>query len=466
MTALWTAGELVAATGGTLTRDFVASGVSIDSRTVTSGDLFIALQGPNFDAHAFVGDALAKGATGAMVAQVPDGIADEAPLLVVADTLEGLTALGNAARRRSRARIVAVTGSVGKTGTKEALRLALAGQGLTHASVGSFNNQWGVPLSLARMPRDADFGVFELGMNHPGELTELSQLARPHVALVTTIEVAHLGFFASLEEIADAKAEIFDGIEAGGAAVLNRDNPFYARLAKAASKRGITRIIDFGEHAQAAIRLLDCRLGETASAVTASVMGEVLDYTIALPGRHWVMNSLAVLGAVKAVGGDAGAAAATFAQLTGLPGRGRRHTIAVQGGSFDLIDESYNASPAAVRAAIAVLAAAAVAVGGRRIMVLGDMRELGGEAGRLHAELAAPLVAAGIDLVYTVGDDAAQLHAALPETMRGAHSATAAEMAPIIAAALRAGDVVTVKGSLSMRMAAIVKHLFAGATGG
>lgn len=463
MTALWTAGELAAATGGTLTRDFVASGVSIDSRTVTTGDLFIALQGPNFDAHAFVGDAFAKGATGAMVAQVPDGIADDAPLLAVADTLEGLTALGHAARRRSRARIVAVTGSVGKTGTKEALRLALAGQGLTHASVGSFNNQWGVPLSLARMPRDAEFGVFELGMNHAGELTELSQLARPHVALVTTIEVAHLGFFASLEAIADAKAEIFDGVETGGAAVLNRDNPFYARLAESARKRGITRIIDFGEHAEAAIRLLDCRLGETASAVTASVMGEVLDYTIALPGRHWVMNSLAVLGAVKAVGGDVGAAAATFAQLTGMPGRGRRHTIALPGGSFDLIDESYNASPAAVRAAIAVLAAADVTLGGRRIAVLGDMRELGQESRRLHIELADPLVQAKITRVYTVGDDMAQLHAALPERMRGAHCATAADMAPIIAASLRPGDVVTVKGSLSMRMAIIVKHLLAGA---
>jgi UDP-N-acetylmuramoyl-tripeptide--D-alanyl-D-alanine ligase len=464
MTALWTANELAAATGGTLRRDFAASGVSIDSRTVSAGDLFIALQGPNFDAHAFVGDALAKGATGAMVAQVPDGTSDDAPLLVVADTLDGLTALGHAARRRSHARIVAVTGSVGKTGTKEALRVALAGQGLTHASVGSFNNQWGVPLSLARMPRDADFGIFELGMNHAGELTELSRLARPHVALVTTIEVAHLGFFASLEAIADAKAEIFDGVEAGGAAVLNRDNPFYARLAKAARKRGITRIIDFGEHAQATIRLLDCRLGETASAVTASVVGEELDYTIALPGRHWVMNSLAVLGAVKAVGGDVGAAAATFAQLTGLPGRGRRQTIALSGGSFDLIDESYNASPAAVRAAIAVLATASVAPGGRRITVLGDMRELGTESARLHAELAEPLVDAGIDLVYTVGDDMARLHAALPERMRGVHCARAAEMAPIIAAALRPGDVVTVKGSLSMRMAVIVKHLLADAS--
>jgi UDP-N-acetylmuramoyl-tripeptide--D-alanyl-D-alanine ligase len=463
MTALWTANDLVAATGGALTRDFAATGVSIDSRTVTAGELFVALQGPNFDGHAFVGDVLAKGAAGALVAQMPDGLAADAPLLIVADTLAGLTALGHAARQRSHARIVAVTGSVGKTGTKEALRLALAGQGLTHASVGSFNNQWGVPLSLARMPREADFGIFELGMNHAGELAELSLLARPHVALVTTIEVAHLGYFASLEAIADAKAEIFDGVEPGGAAVLNRDNPFFARLAEAVRRRGITRIIDFGEHGEAAIRLLDCRLGESASAVTASVMGEVLDYTIALPGRHWVMNSLAVLGAIKAVGGDVGGAAATFAQLTGLPGRGRRHTIALPDGSFDLIDESYNASPSAVRAAIAVLAAAAVPPGSRRIAVLGDMRELGAESGRLHEELADPLVAADIALVYTVGDDMARLHAALPERMRGVHCATAAEMAPVIAAALRPGDIVTIKGSLSMRMALIVKHLLAGA---
>jgi len=467
MTALWIAGDLAAATGGTLTRDFAAAGVSIDSRTVTAGDLFIALQGPNFDGHAFVADALAKGAAGALVAQSfvaggAAGLAADAPLLVVGDTLAALTALGRAARQRSHARIIAVTGSVGKTGTKEALRLALAGQGLTHASVGSFNNQWGVPLSLARMPREANFGIFELGMNHAGELAALSPLAQPHVALITTIEAAHLGYFPSLEAIADAKAEIFDGVAPGGAAVLNRDNPFFARLAKAARRRGIGRIIEFGEHAQAAVRLLDCRLGATASAVTASVMGEVLDYTIALPGRHWVMNSLAVLGAVKAVGGDVGAASAAFAQLTGLPGRGRRHTIALRGGSFDLIDESYNASPAAVRAAIAVLDSAAVAPGGRRIAVLGDMLELGAQSARLHAELAAPLAAADIALVYTVGDDMARLHAALPERMRGAHCASAVEMAPVIAAALRPGDVVTVKGSLGIRMAVIVKHLLAG----
>jgi UDP-N-acetylmuramoyl-tripeptide--D-alanyl-D-alanine ligase len=335
---------------------------------------------------------------------------------------------------------------------------------VTHTSVGSFNTQWGVPLSLARMPPEADFGIFELGMNHAGELAELSPIARPHVAVVTTIEVAHLGYFASLEAIADAKAEIFDGVEPGGAAVLNRDNAHFARLAKAAALRGIVRVIGFGEHREAAVRLLDCRLAPTTSAVTASVMGEVLDYTIALPGRHWVMNSLGVLGAVKAVGGDVGTAAAAFGQLAGLPGRGQRHAIALPGGQFDLIDESYNASPAAVRAAIAVLGATDVAPHGRRIAVLGDMLELGPDSGRLHAELAVPLADAKIALVYTVGSDMLRLHEALPEKMRGEHRATASEMADLIAAALRPGDVVTVKGSLGSRMAVIVKRLLADAT--
>ena len=462
MTALWSARDLAAATGGSTRHDFIVSGISIDSRTVDAGDLFIALQGPNFDGHAFVGEALAKGAVAALVAQTPAGLASDSPLLTVADTLAALSALGRAARQRSPARIIAVTGSVGKTGTKEALRLALSGQGPTHASLGSFNNQWGLPLSLARMPRETAFGIFELGMNHEGELAALSPVARPHVALITTIEAAHLGHFTSLEAIADAKAEIFTGVEPGGTVVLNRDNAFYARLAKAAGQRGIGPIIDFGEHRDAAIRLLDCRLSATSSAVTASAMGELLEYTIALPGRHWVMNSLAVLGAVKAVSGDVAAAAGTFAQLTALPGRGKRHTIQVRGGSAELIDESYNASPAAVRAAIAVLGTATVSPGGRRIAVLGNMLELGAESGRLHVNLAAPLVAAEVDLVFTVGDDMARLHAALPAPMRGSHRATAVEMADLIADALRPGDIVTVKGSLGSRMTVIVKHLLAG----
>jgi UDP-N-acetylmuramoyl-tripeptide--D-alanyl-D-alanine ligase len=461
MTPLWTADELSAATGGRLRGDVAASGVSIDSRTVARGDLFIALRGDNFDGHEFVAQALAKGAAAAMVDKLPDSIETDAPLLVVDDTLSGLTALGRAARQRSTATIIGVTGSVGKTGTKEALRLALAGQGATHASASSFNNHWGVPLTLARMPRDTKFGVLEIGMNHVGELAQLSRIARPHIALVTTVEAAHLGHFASVEAIADAKAEIFEGVEPGGTAVLNRDNSHFARLAEAAQRRGIERRIAFGEHAEAAVRLLDCQLGATASIVAATVMGETVRYTVALPGRHWVMNSLAVLATVKAAGGSVADAAASLGRLPGLPGRGHRHRLALPGGSFELIDESYNANPASMRAAIAVLGAANLAPGGRRIAVLGTMLELGPDAMRLHAELAQPLVDAGVDLVFTVGTDMEGLREALPERMRGPHRARSSEMATLVAAALRPGDIVTIKGSLGSRMAEIVKHLLA-----
>ncbi len=464
MTALWTAAEAAAATGGTASRDFAAMGVAIDSRTLARGDLFVALHGPNHDAHDFVAGALEKGAAAAMVDRIPEGLAAGAPLLRVGDTLKALTSLGRAARRRSHATIIAVTGSVGKTGTKEALRLALSEQGATHASASSFNNHWGVPLSLARMPQDTVYGVLELGMNHAGELTELGRLAQPDVALITTIEAAHLGFFASVEAIADAKAEIFGGVEAGGAAILNRDNPHFARLEAAAKHCGIARIIGFGVHERAEARLLDCQLGASASMVSATVMGEAIRYTLPLPGRHWVMNSLAVLAAVKAVGADVAAAATALGRMRGLPGRGLRQAIQRSGGSIELIDESYNANPASMRAAIAVLGATAPEQGGRRIAILGEMRELGDDASRLHAALAEPLVAAGIDLVFTVGGEMAHLRDALPERMRGGHTATSPEMPPLLDAALRPGDVVTVKGSLSTGMAVIVKHLLATAT--
>jgi UDP-N-acetylmuramoyl-tripeptide--D-alanyl-D-alanine ligase len=467
--SLWTAQEVATATGGQLSDkppsgDFAADGVSIDSRSLAEGDLFIALQGPNFDGHRFVDAAFAAGAAGALVAQASAA----AKRVVVGDTQDALTALGRAARARSRARIIAVTGSVGKTGTKEALRLALSDQGLTHASAGSLNNHWGAPLSLARMPREAAFGVFELGMNHPGELAALSPIARPHVAVITTVEPAHLGNFASIEAIADAKAEIFAGVEPGGAAVLNRDNPHYARLAAAARRRGITRVISFGEHGDAAIRMLDARLGPSASVVKASVLGQIVDYRVALPGRHWVMNSLAVLGAVKAVGGDVDAAAAALSRLAGIAGRGRRHRIALAAGAIDLIDESYNASPASMRAALAVLGAAELGAGeletgGRRIAVLGAMLELGDQSAALHAALAEPLTANRIDLVFTVGGAMERLRDALPAAMRGAHAATASELAAVLKDALRPGDVVTVKGSAGSRMGEIVRSLLAGA---
>ncbi len=459
MTALWTSTDADTATGGQSTRVWQASGISIDSRTLERGDLFVALAGPRVDGHDFLGDAFARGASAAVVHRRPPGSDNELPLLIVHDTMAALDDLGAAARKRSGARVVAITGSVGKTGTKEALRQALSRLGPTHASAGSLNNQWGVPLSLARLPKDARYAVFELGMNHPGEIAALSRLVQPEVALITTVEPAHLGFFPSVAAIADAKAEIFQGMDVTGAAVLNRDNEWFDRLDVAARAAGLSRILSFGAHAEATIRLIDCHLHATASAVTVSLDGDIIDYCIASPGRHWVMNSLGVLGAVRALGGDVVAATAAFAQMKPLAGRGRRHRIAVAKGEADLIDESYNASPASMRAAIAVLGGSEPGPGGRRIAILGDMLEMGEQAPALHAALAEPLTAAKIDLVFTVGSEMAALDRALPKAMRGGHDATSAAMADRVAPLLRAGDVVTVKGSHGIRMDQIVARL-------
>jgi UDP-N-acetylmuramoyl-tripeptide--D-alanyl-D-alanine ligase len=438
-------------------------GLSIDSRSLAPGDAFFALKDVR-DGHDFVPAALKAGAGLAVVAEsrtadMPAG----APLLVVPDVLEALRALGSAARARSAARIAAVTGSVGKTSTKEALRLALSKDGETHASVASYNNHWGVPLSLARMKRSARYGVFEIGMNHAGEIEPLTKLVRPHVAIVTNVEPVHLEYFGKVEAIADAKAEIFLGLEPGGAAVLNRDNPHYQRLAAAAAARGIARVLGFGVHPESAVRLLDCHLHATASAVTAAVMGEIVDYCVAAPGKHWVMNSLAVLAAVKAAGGDVGAAAAALGTIVPMDGRGRRHKVKVRGGTAELIDESYNASPAAMRAALAVLGANMPDKGGRRIAVLGDMLELGTAAARLHAELAEPVLEAGIHLVFTVGPEMRALHDALPKKRRGVHADTAAAMAELLPERLQAGDVIMIKGSYGTRMREVVARLLSGA---
>lgn len=462
---LWTAAELRDATRGrwsaTVSGDLPITGVSIDSRTLSRGDLFVALAGPTHDGHDFVAKAFAAGAAAALVHREPAGLPADAPLLVVDDTMAGLEALGGAARVRTGARFVAVTGSVGKTGTKEALRIALESQAPTYASQGNLNNQWGVPLSLARMPRDTAYGVFELGMNHAGEIRGLTKQVRPHVSVITTIEAAHLEYFGSVEGIADAKAEIFEGMDAAGVAVLNRDNAQYDRLVGKAKSQGLTRIVGFGRHPEAQARLVDCSLHATCSAVTASIMGERLEYCIAAPGIHWVMNSLAVLAAARAIGADTATAAAALSKVTPPKGRGQRRRIALGTGAFHLIDESYNASPVAMRAALAVLGRATTGQGGRRIAVIGDMRELGETAPRMHAELAPDVVAADVQLVFTAGPLSAELHAALPPERRGAHAADTDALAPVVAAAVRAGDVVLVKGSLGSRMSVIVDTLVA-----
>ncbi|MGA1854409.1 UDP-N-acetylmuramoylalanyl-D-glutamyl-2,6-diaminopimelate--D-alanyl-D-alanine ligase [Azospirillum sp. 11R-A] len=461
---VWTADDAAVATGGRLSGPsaWTATGVAIDSRKVAAGDLFVAIRGPNFDGHAFIGAALAAGAAAAMVDHLPDGIPEGAPLLIApSDTLESMAALGVVARARCGARFVGVTGSVGKTGTKETLRHVLSAQGATYANEGSLNNHWGVPLSLARLPADSRYGVFELGMNHAGELGPLSRQVRPHVAIVTTIEAVHLEFFSGVEAIADAKAEIFEGMDAGGIAVLNRDNGQYARLAAAARRQGLTDIWSFGAHEEADARLVDCSLHATCSAVTAMIRGERVQYCLSQPGRHWVMNSLAVLLAVKALGADVASAARSLSSLPPVKGRGTRKRIQLPQGAFTLIDESYNASPAAMAATLEVLGKIDPGAGGRRIAVLGDMRELGERADALHIGLAEPLRAANVDAVYACGPHMKTLFDRLPAAMRGAWTETSVELAPIVTGTVKGGDVIMVKGSLGSRTGLIVDALAA-----
>lgn len=458
---LWTSDDAAQATGGRSSTVWRASGVSIDSRTVARGDLFVALRGPKFDGHAFVADAFARGAAAAVVSRHPPQVAGTAPLLMVDETFVALRALAARARARSQARICAVTGSVGKTGVKEALRTVLAHQAQTAASEGNLNNHWGLPLSLARMPAGAAYGVFEMGMNHPGELGPLSYLARPHVCVITTVEAVHKAHFASVEEIAEAKAEIFTGADAGASAVLNCDNPQHDRLWSAARRCGIQRIIGFGRDRDAHVRLLDAEVGSEGSRVRADVLGQQLEYRLTVPGSHWVANSLCVLAAAAALGADVCQAACDLAEVSAPAGRGRRLTVRLPAGVFELIDDSYNASPVAMAAAFEVLGRMAPGPGGRRIAVLGDMLELGDEAPALHARLAEPLQADGIDLVFTAGPNMAHLAVALPLSMRGGHAEDAASLAPLVAEAVRAGDVVTVKGSAGSRMGTVVRALSA-----
>ncbi len=436
------------------------TGISIDSRTIAPGEAFFAIAGDRHDGHAFVTAALDKGAGLAVVAaEKRAALPANAPLLVVADVLEALRDLARAARSRSNARIAAITGSVGKTSTKEALRLALRADGETHASSASFNNHWGVPLSLARMPETARYGVFEIGMSHAGEITPLTRLVRPHVAVVTAVEPVHLEFFDGIAGIADAKAEIFLGVEPGGAAVINRDNPYFARLKRRATQAGIAHIVGFGEHARAQARLIKCVAQPDGSAVEAEILGNRVAYRIGAPGRHLVLNSLAVLAATSLLGADLALGALALAQQTPAPGRGVRMPIEVPGGTALLIDESYNANPTSMRAALALLGDAPLGPRGRRIAVLGDMLELGPAGADLHRELATPIDTHAIDLVFCAGPLMAALWEALPANRRGAYAATAEDLEAEVAGALRAGDAIMVKGSLGSRMGPIVKSL-------
>lgn len=461
MTApLWTETTAAEATGGHATGQWSAQGVSIDSRSIAPDDLFVAIEGPNLDGHDFVSTALDSGAAAALISRRPDDIAIDAPVLEVPDTLEAMRALAVAARARTQAKIIAVTGSVGKTSTKEALRLVLENQGKTTASASSYNNHWGVPLSVARMPGDTEYGVFEVGMNHAGEIEPLSRIIRPHVAVITTIEPAHIEFFDSIEGIADAKAEIFAGMS-GGTAILNRDNPLFDRLKAAAQTAGIEQILAFGKHGTADVRLISHATDRAGSNVEADIVGRRIGYRLSMPGKHFVMNSLAVLAAVNAVGGKVAAAARTLETLAPLDGRGRRHEIALKHDVFTLIDESYNANPASMRAAFEALAVTRPGPCGRRIVALGEMRELGVQSAAFHRELADVLCARRIDLVFACGSQMAEMYGALPTAMQGGFSDDSAGLAVKVSQSVQGGDVIVVKGSLASGMKKVVDALFA-----
>jgi UDP-N-acetylmuramoyl-tripeptide--D-alanyl-D-alanine ligase len=447
MSTLWGKDELVIASGGRGT-GFAASGVCIDTRLIQPGDLFVALPGEARDGHDFVAEALAQGAAGALVSRDP-GVAGN--LLYVDDTLAALTRLGEFARARSAARIIAVTGSVGKTTTKEMLRRALGVFGSVHAAQASFNNHIGVPLTLARLPADAEFAVLEIGMNHPGEISPLARLARPHVAVITGVEAVHIGLMGSLEAIAEEKAAIFRGLMPGGTAVLPRDSSFLSTLSRAVPAGA--RKLTFGGGDFADARLIEAESDADGCDVLANVAGGIVRFRLNAPGRHMAMNAMAVLAAVQACGLDVAQAAVALDGFAPLAGRGAKREIAVPNGMAVLLDESYNASGASMRAALAVLALQP----GRHVAVLGDMLELGEEAEDEHLALTASLDAA--DMVFTCGEMMGALFDSLPTAKQGAHEADAAALAPIVKAALQPGDTVLVKGSYGSRMRDVVAML-------
>jgi UDP-N-acetylmuramoyl-tripeptide--D-alanyl-D-alanine ligase len=459
--ALWTVDDMAAAMGaerhGALAH--AVPGLSIDTRTIREGEAFFALADRR-DGHEFVSAALAaKAGLAVIAAERRAEMPSDAPLLIVPDVLEALRALAAAARARTHAKVIGVTGSVGKTSTKEALRLALSKDGETHASVASYNNHWGVPLSLARCPAAARYAVLEMGMNHAGEIEPLSRLARPDVAIITTIAPVHLEFFGTLNKIADAKAEIFVGLEKDGVAIVNRDIAQFAHLKRRAKQAGVSRVVSFGEHAEADARLLKCALHADCSTVQADILGHELTYKIGAPGRHLVDNSLAVLAATVLVGADLALAALALSEFQPASGRGTRFEIELPEGNALLIDESYNANPASMAASLALLGQMQIGSRGRRIAVLGDMLELGSRGRALHRGLVEPVLANSVDLVFCCGPLMKALWEALPAGRRGGYAEESGALEPQVLSAIRAGDAVMVKGSLGSRMGPIVKAL-------
>ncbi|WP_137137179.1 UDP-N-acetylmuramoylalanyl-D-glutamyl-2,6-diaminopimelate--D-alanyl-D-alanine ligase [Rhizobium sp. FKY42] len=463
MSWLWTTADMIAAMGGRPIGSLPAgiTGISIDSRTITPGEAFFAIKGDRVDGHDYATTAMANGAALLVVAEakLPAMGRITTPMIVVDDVLAALGRLAVAARARTDAKIVGVTGSVGKTTTKEMLRTLLAPSGKVHTAVASFNNHWGVPLTLARMPADTDYGVFEIGMNHPNEIRPLVKMVRPHIAIITTIGAAHLGHFNSLEEIASAKAEIFEGVEPGGAVLLNRDNKQFAYLERIAQELALPNILSFGQHAKADYRLADFEGSAEGSTIWAVLDGETVEVHIGAPGRHIAENALAALATVSLLGADVESARAALADLRPVKGRGERHRLSITGGHLTLIDESYNANPASMRAAIALLAATPPQGAGRRIAVLGDMLEMGAFSQKVHEELAGPLLTAGIEHVWLAGAEMAALRDALPDSVQVEYRATTPELVEFAVRNVIPGDVLMVKSSLGIGFGKIVAAL-------
>ncbi|HXH52410.1 MAG TPA: UDP-N-acetylmuramoyl-tripeptide--D-alanyl-D-alanine ligase [Sphingomicrobium sp.] len=456
MTPLWTSDEIAAATGGVANTFFEVTGVTFDSREVAPGDLFVAMPGTVHDGHAFVAGAFERGAAGAVVSQPIDG-----PYVLVDDTAVALEALGRASRERSQATIIGVTGSVGKTSTKEALCAALdrCSRGRAHRSVKSYNNHTGVPLSLARMPRDAAYAVLEMGMSNAGEIAALTAMVRPHVALITAIGPAHIENLGSEEAIADAKGEIFQGLEPEGIAIIPEDTPHRDRLIRAARWHA-ARIITFGSGDADVHALHAVRSEAGGSLLTAALLERELTFTISQRGDHWVSNALAVLAAVEAVGADVAVAGLALADMGGLQGRGERHRIEVEGGEVLLIDESYNANPVSVAATLRTLGSEPVT--GRRIAVLGTMKELGPNSGQYHAGLAPAVIEAKVERLILVGDETRPLEQALAGHVAVERAENVDDAAELLLAAIRPGDVVLVKASNSVGLAKLVERVVRG----
>ncbi len=447
LTSTWSSQEIATALNTVSSGEWVANGISKDSRTLQPGNLFIALAGPLTDGHHYLKAAFEAGAVGAIVASLPPGISrEDKRIICVSNTLKALYDLAAAARSRTQARLVAITGSFGKTSTKDTIALLLTAFGNVYASERSFNNHWGVPLTLTNLPQNAAFGVIEIGMNHRGEIAPLSELVSPHVALITNVRAMHMENLKSLENIADEKADIFRNMQPNGVVVLNHDDAMVERVFRLAKEKALT-IITFGKHRLATLRLINYTINNHLAHIQADIDGKLFTYNLPVIGEHWAYNSLAILGVMEALGIDIQQAAACFKDMVLPEGRGMQHTVSVEGGSILVIDESYNAGPDSMRAAIAVLGATQPAGNGRRIAILGDMREIGEHTEEIHKSLIQDLINHHIHCVFTCGKEMGKLYNSLPKEMSISHALEACDLIPIVRNFVRAGDVYMIKGS-------------------